>query len=481
MTNLEKIREIISRKQETAVTIAQNVWEYAELSYNETKSAKSFTDALKEEGFTVEEGIADIPTAFKASFKIGTGKPVIGLLAEYDALEGLSQKAACTQKEAIIPQGNGHGCGHNLLGAGSYLSAVTLKEFLTENGLNGTVVLFGCPAEEGAGSKQFIARAGCFDDVDFVYTWHPGDSNGVQSESDAAIMGASFSFQGITSNPGSNPHLGRSALDACELMNVGVNYLREHMISSARIHYAYADAGGTAPNVIPDHATIKYEIRAPKVEQARELFTRVTDIAKGAALMTGTTMTYELKMAFSDYVPNKALSQRLEQAIEECGAPVWNEEDYELAKALLRSYDKDSYRNILDRLSIRYPDEEVLKRMLEKPLDDIITPYNINDTTYNTGSTDVGDVGYVVPTSQFHMSTGCIGNIMHTWQNTAFSNSPIGMKGMIKAAEVMAYASILTMDDEELIEKAKKEVLKKNGGKYECPLPDYVTPPIDNY
>ena len=312
---IQTIKDLVSAKADTTVALAREIWGYAELSYEETKSAAALVTALKQEGFTIEEGIADIPTAFTATYQCGSGKPVVGFLAEYDALSGLSQKAGCPVQEPVREGGAGHGCGHNLLGAGCYAAAVALKDYLIKEKKDGTVIFFGCPAEEGAGSKQFIARAGYFDNVDFAYTWHPETVNEVGSRGSVAIMGANFTFDGVAAHAGGEPHLGRSALDAVELMNVGCNYLREHMIDAARIHYAYSDPGGTAPNVVQSHAVIKYEVRAPKVSQVQELFTRVVDVARGAALMTGTKMKYEITMAFSDYVPNRTLGAVVDQCI----------------------------------------------------------------------------------------------------------------------------------------------------------------------
>ncbi len=295
----DKINRLIAAKADEAVRLASEIWGFAELPYCEVRSAAALQEALEKQGFTIEKNIAQIPTAFTATFRNGSGKPTIGLLAEYDALYGLSQKAACPTQEPVKEGGAGHGCGHNLLGAGCYAAAAALKDYLLQENRDGTVIFFGCPAEEGAGSKQFIARAGYFDDVDFAYTWHPATVNEVPAKGSVAIMGANFIFDGVSSHAGGAPHLGRSALDAVELMNVGVNYLREHMIDSARIHYAYSDAGGTAPNVVQSHAVIKYEVRAPKVRQMQDLFTRVVDVAKGAALMTGTQMRFDVTMAFS--------------------------------------------------------------------------------------------------------------------------------------------------------------------------------------
>ena len=480
MSQKDEVKNLIAAKSDAAVKLAKEIWNYAELAYKETQSAAAMVDAIQKEGFQVEMGIAGIPTAFTASFKCGNGKPVMGFLAEYDALDGLSQEAGKAEQCAVVPGGSGHGCGHNLLGSGAWLAAVATKDYLVKNNLNGTVILFGCPAEEGAGSKQFIARAGYFDDVDFAYTWHPAYLNRVSSRGSVAIMGANFIFDGIASHAGGAPHLGRSALDACELMNVGVNYLREHMIDEARVHYAYSDAGGTAPNVVPAHAVIKYEVRAPKVKQMKELFTRVTDIAKGAALMTGTKMQFEIAMAFSDYTPNKTLAAVMDECLQEFGAPEWTEADYQLASAMLRSYPKQTQLTVFEDIAEIFGEDDV-EKLMRKPLDSRVHPFDPKDDRYESGSTDVGDVGYATPTVELNVATACLGNVGHTWQNTAFSCSSIGFKGMIRAAEVMTLAAIRTMEQPELIEKAHKELLKKNGGKYVCPLPDYIQPPIDTY
>lgn len=476
----DKIKKLVQAKAEDTIRLAREIWEYAELPFEEYKSAAALKDALVKEGFVIDDGIADIPTAFTASYKVGSGKPVMALLAEYDALDGLSQKAGLTEPEPVCAGGSGHGCGHNLLGAGCYAAAVALKELLIEENRDGTVVFFGCPAEEGAGSKQFIARAGYFDDVDFAYTWHPSTVNEVCSKGSVAIMGANFTFDGISSHAGGAPHLGRSALDAIELMNVGVNYLREHMIDAARVHYAYSDAGGTAPNVVQSHAVIKYEVRAPKVAQVQELFSRVVDIAKGAALMTGTQMRFEITMAFSDYTPNKTLAAVMDECLSEVGAPLWTDADYDFAAKMLRSYNKGTLNNIRESL-MEYFDTEDVSALMARPLDSQVHPFNPREFRYESGSTDVGDVGYATPTVTLYMATACLGNVDHTWQNTSFSGSDIGMKGMLAAAEVMTLACVKTMEQPELIEKAKAELIKKNGGSYRCPLPDYTMPPIGKY
>ena len=477
---IQTIKDLVSAKADTTVALAKEIWGCAELSYEETKSAAALISALKQEGFTIEEGIADIPTAFTATFTAGSGKPVVGFLAEYDALSGLSQKAGCPVQEPVREGGAGHGCGHNLLGAGCYAAAVALKDYLIKEKKDGTVIFFGCPAEEGAGSKQFIARAGYFDNVDFAYTWHPETVNEVGSRGSVAIMGANFTFDGIAAHAGGEPHLGRSVLDAVELMNVGCNYLREHMIPEARIHYAYIDAGGTAPNVVQDHATIRYEVRSPWVYQVKELFERVKNVARGASIMTDTSVECELSMAFTEYLPNNALAKVADECLQEVGAPKWDDADYAMAKEFLNTYPETTMETIRAQIIETYG-EDRLEEILEKPLDSEIHPFNPDKIKLTAGSTDVGDVGYAAPTLNINIATACVGNVGHSWQMVAQSCSPLAHKGLLTAAKVLALSCIRTMDRPDVIEAAKKEVTKRNGGHYTCPLPDSVQPPLDTY
>ncbi len=478
MTDLEFVNHAIDAKKELILDISDRIWEFAELPYAEHKSAALLCEALRNEGFAVTEGVAEIPTSFVANF--GSGKPVMGFLGEYDALDILSQQSGNPAKSPVKEGAPGHGCGHNALGAGSLGAAIALKDYLVQNNKPGTVVYYGCAAEEGAGAKQFMARAGLFDGVDFVYTWHPSSRTEVQSHRSVAIMGANFEFKGLTAHAGGTPHLGRSALDAAELMNIGVNYLREHMIDQARIHYAYVDAGGVAPNVVQDHTLIKYEVRSPKVKQVKELFERVVDVARGAALMTSTTMNYEITMAFSDYIPNNALAHIADECLREVGAPQWDAEDYALAKSYLSSYSNVAMESIKEAI-VGIFGEDQLDERLEKPLDPFVHPFDEKNTAYQSGSTDVGDVGYAVPTLNLNVATACLGNVGHTWQMTGQSGSRLAHKGLIVAAKAMALSAIRTMDRTEAVEKAKQLVLRQNGGKYECPLPDSVKPPVGKY
>ena len=478
MKDKEFIINSIEKRKDELNMLAAEIWGYAELPYEEFKSSELIIKKLKDEGFAVEAGIAGIPTAFIASW--GTGEPSFGFLGEYDALDSLSQEAGNPIKNPIIYGAPGHGCGHNILGVGSLGAALAAKDYLYANSIQGTIKYFGCPGEEGAGSKQFMARTGAFDGVDFVYTWHPSDTTQVQSDRTVAIMGANFSFKGISAHAGSTPHLGRSALDAAELMSVGVNYLREHMIDQARIHYAYSDVGGTAPNVVQDRSVVKYEVRSPKVKQVKELFERVVDVAKGAALMTGTNMEYEVTMAFSDYITNDALAEVAEQALVEVGAPEWDDDDYNLAKAYLESFNEWTKEIAREKIVARFGVDACEERF-NKPLDPSVTPYRIGSQSYSSGSTDVGDVSYTIPTLNFNIATAFIGSVGHTWQMTGQSGSSLGSKGMLAAAKVMALAAIRTIARPDIIEKAKDLVKLQNGGSYQCPLPDYVVPPVGKY
>ena len=456
--------------------MARAIWEKPELAMEEVFASGLQRDALAAAGFQVRE-VPGVPTAFAAEY--GHGKPVLGILGEYDALPDLSQQQG-PERRALVEHGPGHGCGHNLLGAGALAAAVAVKDALVSENKPGKVVYFGCPAEEGAGSKQFMARAGCFDGVDFCITWHPSTVNEVLTHGSLAIMGANFAFDGVASHAGASPHLGRSALDAVELMNVGCNYLREHVIDAARIHYAYSDAGGTAPNVVQAHAVVKYEVRAPRVSQMKELFDRVVNVARGAALMTDTKLTVDITMAFSDFLPNLTLAAVAYDALCEVGAPVWDEADFALAADMLHTYGETTRKDIHDMLVQRFPQEDP-DALMARPLHTGILPFDPNAVSHSPGSTDVGDVSYVVPTAEIHTATACLGNVGHSWQNTAFSNSSVGEKGMRAAAQAMALTCLRIAENPDVLTKAWDELKKKNGGGYVCPLPDEVTPPVGRY
>ena len=312
MDNAQIIRDSVREKAQIITGLNRAVWEYAELGYQETKSAAAIIKALEDDGFTVTKELAGIPTAFKAVW--GSGSPVVGILGEYDALPGLSQKAGVAAPEPDEGHTTGHGCGHCALGAGAVGAAMAAKAYLEQSGKTGTLVFFGCPAEEQGFGKGFMAKARCFDGVDMMFTWHPADQNVPMGTRMVANYKVRFDFTGISAHAGAAPEKGRSALDACELMNVGVNYMREHVISDARIHYAYLDNGGEAPNVVQDHASLLYFMRAPKLAQSSEILARIKKIAQGAALMTETEVKVRVLGGLSDVIPNPTAFQVLSDA-----------------------------------------------------------------------------------------------------------------------------------------------------------------------
>lgn len=461
-------REQAARWREAAM----EVYEAAELNWREGRSAEALCRMLEEAGFSVERGVHGMPTAFEAT--AGTRGPVIAFLCEYDALAGLSQQAGVPERRETHAGGAGHGCGHNLLGAASAGAACALKAYADKTGLAVTVKCFGCPAEEDGGGKVFLARAGAFDHVDAAFTWHPGSANYVCGQGTLAVTGVMYRFAGRTAHAAAAPYAGRSALDACELMNVGCNYLREHIIPEARLHYAYRDSGPLAPNVVPDHACLHYYIRAPHVAEMMDIKRRVDDVARGAALMTGTQLTITEVDGFSDYVPNRALSELVQTVFEAVGAPAFSDEDRALA-AQFRSTIPESEResNIANdcRASCRprsyYGD---------KVLDDTVPPEPWEPHVAEPGSTDVGDVSQCAPTAQFYVATMALGTGGHTWQMTAQSGCEIGWKGMEKAAEIMALSGALAAADPELLARAKQELRETLPDGYFCPMPANARP-----
>ncbi len=338
--NTSRILELVEEKKEQFITLSDAIWAVPELGLAEHRSAGLLIQALEREGFQVERGIDGIETAFVGTY--GSGRPVIGLLAEYDALPGLSQEAACTSHKPLAEGEPGHGCGHNALGAGVVAAAVAVKDYLKEYPGAGTVKVFGCPGEEAGWSKMFLARDGYFKDVDACFTWHPGNCNSVQGYSSNANICVYFTFRGRSAHAAAAPHLGRSALDkACELMNVGVNYLREHVPTEVRMHYAYQNAGEKAPNVVHANACLKYYIRAPKMALAVQVLERVKDVARGAALMTGTECDINVTAGMSDFIANDAISRLFVEAFNLAGPPQFDAQDEALARAFWDQYSEN--------------------------------------------------------------------------------------------------------------------------------------------
>lgn len=459
----------IEQKASRLISISKQIWEFAELGYQEFQSAEVLIKALEEEEFKVTKNLTDIPTAFKGVW--GKGSPVIGVLGEFDALPGLSQKAAYPIRSPIQEGKPGHGCGHNLLGTGALAGAIAIKEYLKKTKQSGTIIFFGTPAEENLSGKAFMARDGAFKGVDFFYTWHPSPYNRVGAVHLNGNISRIYQFKGVASHAGVSPQLGRSALDSCELMDVGVNYLREHVIMQARIHYAYIDIGGHAPNIVQDHAALRYTIRAPYLRQVREIVKRVDDVAKGAALMCGTKVYMFTEAGYSEYIPNNVLASVADWALHEIGVPQWDASDYQLAKEFTESFSSQAKNAEREVILERYGKNR-LEEKLEHPLDTVIDTYDPSHMSLEFGSTDVGDVGYIAPTVHFNVATEAIGTQGHSWQKAGQANSSIGFKGMLIAGKVIALASIYMLKHPEKVAQAKAEFLKKNDGIYDCPVAD---------
>lgn len=468
----------IDREREAICAASDAVWENPETAFQEFKSTEILCELLEKEGFTVEKNLAGIATAFSGRF--GHGKPVVGILGEFDALSGLSQVAGIAEKKPIIDGEPGHGCGHNLLGAGSVAAAVAVKEYLTKNEKEGTVIFYGCPGEEGGSGKGFMARDGVFDELDFAVSWHPSDQNAVSVGSSLANYQIFYRFYGVSSHAAASPELGRSGLDAVELMNTGVQYLREHIIQEARIHYAITNTGGYSPNVVQPFAEVLYLIRAPKNNQVKEIFERVNDIARGAALMTGTRMEMQFVKACSNVVDNTVIEEVLQKNLEEIPHEPYTEEEIAFAKKISETYggNKVDMQSVLARYekSKKKMVEEILTPHLDDVISTVIVPL-MDVETCMAGSTDVGDVSWVCPTAQINAVTEAAGTPGHSWQEVAQGKSSVAHKGMLFAGKVMAGTVIDMLEQPELIEQAKEELKKRVGEEgYVAPIPKDVRP-----
>lgn len=474
-----RLDELIDEKKHIYIDVSDRIWEYAETRFQEFKSAEILANILEEEGFVVDRGIAKIPTAFVASF--GSSNPVVAILGEYDALSGMSQKSNTAMKEAIVEGGNGHACGHNLLGAGSLAAAVAVKDYLEENDIEGTIRYYGCPGEEGGSGKTFMVREGVFNDVDIALTWHPFTHNAVWSTNTLANYQVYYKFHGKSAHAAAVPHLGRSALDAVELMNVGVNYLREHIIQEARVHYAVTNTGGTSPNVVQAEAEVLYLIRAPKLNQVQEIYERVCNIAKGAALMTGTECEIVFEKACSNFVPNHTLEKLLYTNFNEVGTPGLDEAEKRFAKEIqktLSDTDMNSDLEMAKQFMGKNDQEEIRVALKRKELSDIILPYT-HSSALLPGSTDVGDVSWIVPTAQISVACHAFGTPGHSWQTVAQGATSFAHKGMLIAGKILARTAIDVMLQPHVIEEAKAELEKSlDGTTYICPIPLEVKPSI---
>jgi aminobenzoyl-glutamate utilization protein B len=427
--------------------IALDIWNYAELGYKETQSSALLQKTLKENGFTVQAPVAGIPTAFVATF--GSGKPVIGILAEFDALPGLSQEAV-PERKAIAGKNGGHACGHHLFGTASVAAGIELKKLLETGKIKGTVKVYGTPAEEGGSGKVYMVRAGLFNDVDAVIHWHPASENGVTMTSALANKSAKFRFNGLSAHASASPEKGRSALDGVEAMDYMVNMMREHIPQETRIHYVITN-GGKAPNVIPDFSEVYYYVRHPKREVAVEVFDRVVKAAEGAALGTGTKSSFEIIGGTHDLLINRSLAEVMQKNLEKVGGVQYTNEEIEFGKKIQASF------------TFTVPPIENANK---------ITPLKTTEDE-GGGSTDVGDVSYAVPTVGLRAATWVPGTPAHSWQAVACGGTEIGTKGMIVAAKTMALTGIDLFTDPTIIIKAKEEFIKSVGDyKYQALLGD---------
>ena len=444
----------LEAKKQQYVDVATNIWNLAELGYKEGKSANLLQSMLKEEGFTIETGVAGIPTAFTATF--GSGTPVIGVLGEYDALPGFSQDAVPFKKE-LAGNTNGHACGHHLFGSASAAAAIAVKNWLKTTGRKGTIRFYGTPAEEGGAGKVYMVRAGLFQDVDAVIHWHPGDDNNANPISSLSNKSAKFRFRGIASHAAASPERGRSALDAVEALNYMVNMMREHIPEKSRVHYVIT-RGGEAPNVVPAFAEVYYYIRHPEMDVVKDLFNRVTKAAEGAALGTGTTMDYEVIHGVYNLLPNQILSTNLYENLKTVGGVNYDKTEEDFALKIFPS---------LNRKEVNISDAALVKPYADQ-----------SDEAF--GSTDVGDISWLVPTAGISSATWVPGTAAHSWQAVAAGGMSIGHKGMMVAAKTMALTIMDCLVSPEMLKNAKLELLKRRGEpfKYEALLGDR-NPPLD--
>ncbi len=451
--------------------VAREIWRHPQVGFKETYASGRIADLLKHAGFRVSKPVAGMATAFVAEW--GSGRPVIGLLGEYDALLGLSQKVS-TSKEPDEPGAPGHACGHNLLGVGAMGAALAAKRLMETGGAAGTVRYFGCPAEETLMGKVFMAREHLFDGVDAMLTWHPMYANTVWAASSAALNSFKLSFHGRSAHAAAAPEAGRSALDAVMLTDIGINYLREHVTSDARIH-CVVTRGGEAPNIVPDFAQSWYYVRAPRRPQVEQIYERVLNVARGAALMTETVLEVETVAACHEYLPNEALQEALLRNMRIVGPPPFDADDVSFARALKETLAPDMVDEALRAYGRSA--QEMGDPLCTRVLDEVGT---LSRGTVQPVSTDVGDVSQIVPTAQVTACCMPLGVPLHSWQAVASCGSPIGFKAMLTVAKTLALTIMDLLQDPELVQTARREFVGATGGKgYVSPLPAEVKPPID--
>lgn len=442
---------------ETYDALSHSIWEEPELGYQEYRSVEKLVKHLESNGFSIEKGVADIPTAFVATF--GSGSPVIGILAEYDALPGQSQ-AAVPYCSPVVDGGPGHGCGHNLLGTASVAGAVAISKWLA-SGHNGTVKLFGCPAEEGGGGKAYMVREGCFDGVDAMLDWHPDVRNTVNKATGLANVQVRFIFHGKSAHASSSPHNGRSALDAVEAFNYMMNLMREHVPSDSRIHYAITD-GGKAPNIVPDRAEVLYYIRNPRRTVVGDIFERALKAAEGAALGTGTTMEYEIVSGNYERLPNDTMSGLVFSKLQQVGGVVYDDSEREFARTMMLNSGKS----------------EAEMPALFNQAASVVEPAPDGNEAWV--SSDVGNVTWVVPTGSIRVAAFVPAGGGHCWQQAASAGMSIGTKGIMVTARTFYLTALDLYRKPELMEKVKKEFEARRGADFRFePLMGNRKPPLD--
>ena len=448
----DSVIRFLDSKSEDYAVMSKTIWSLAELGYQEKETSKLMQSHLEKENFSIDSGVAEIPTAFIASY--GSGKPIIAILAEMDALPGLSQDAKPERK--IIKEGlPGHACGHHLFGAGSIAAAVAVKNWLIDTGATGTIRLYGTPAEEGGSGKVYMVRAGLFDDVDIAMHWHPSDRNDASPASSLANKSAKFRFYGIAAHAAAAPEKGRSALDAVESMNFMVNLMREHLPETARIHYIITE-GGAAPNIVPEYAEVYYYARHPDVDELEKIWARIIKVAEAAAIGTETTLEYEVMHANRPLLTNLPLAKLIFEKLSQVGGVYYNDEETIFAKSLRATLDNPN-RDLGSEKNIQ-PFEEKIGR----------------------GSTDVGGVSWVVPTVGFRTATWVPGTPAHSWQAVACGGMSIGHKGMINAAKTLALSCIHLFQNPTIVEEAWETIEEKRGPEFNYyPLLGDRDPPLN--
>lgn len=468
--DMEKINHVLGdwfeKNEQNVIEVSKKLWELAELKFNEIESCKLLSEWLQEEGFTLERGVSGMPTAYVATFTHGENGPVIGINSEYDALPNMGNELT----DHFAPTGkSGHGCGHNLLGASCTASAIAIKHALVELNIPGTIKSFGCPAEEGGSAKVFMVRDGVYDGVDAMIGWHPANATVTSLANCLAIYSVKYTFYGKAAHAGTTPHLGRSALDAALLMDVGVNYLREHMPISHRIHSVITN-GGLAPNIVPDEAQIWYYLRAPQRREVDELLERVNKIAKGMAMATETTVDIRITSAASNSIRNKTLLMMMRKHLIDIGAPKFTPEEHAFAKAINKDVtltQKLENMKMMYGITDEHASDDLYEYIGSDLQENVTAPY----------SGDAADIGWLIPMAGINVACQSVGSGNHSWQQVVCSGMGIGQKGMMVACRVMARSGMNLMIDRELLAEAQKEQKASVADyPYVSPLPKDLKP-----